>query len=158
MVKRIVVGTDGSETAGVAVDYAVDLAKAAGASVIVVTAFDERPPKDSATAYEPTLREDDSTRGLPDDVGRAVGGRADALATLDQAVARATKAGVEDVDSKVREGDPAAAILDVAEDTGADLIVVGNVGMTGAKRFLMGSVPNKITHHAPCSVLVVRTT
>jgi hypothetical protein len=46
----------------------------------------------------------------------------------------------------------------VAEETGADLIVVGNKGMTGAERFLLGSVPNKVSHHAPCSVLIVRTT
>ena len=57
-----------------------------------------------------------------------------------------------------REGDPADAILDVAEERGADLIVVGNKGMTGAKRFLLGSVPNKVSHHAPCSVLIIRTT
>jgi nucleotide-binding universal stress UspA family protein len=46
----------------------------------------------------------------------------------------------------------------VAEEVGADLLVVGNKGMTGAKRFLLGSVPNKISHHAPCSVYIVRTT
>ena len=52
----------------------------------------------------------------------------------------------------------ADAILDVAEECGAGLIVVGNKGMTGAKRFLLGSVPNKVSHHAPCSVLIIRTT
>jgi nucleotide-binding universal stress UspA family protein len=57
-----------------------------------------------------------------------------------------------------RQGEPADAILDVAEEQGADLIIVGNKGMTGAKRFLLGSVPNKVSHHAPCSVLIVRTT
>ena len=46
----------------------------------------------------------------------------------------------------------------MAEERGADLIVVGNKGMTGARRFLLGSVPNKISHHAPCSVLIIRTT
>jgi protein-tyrosine phosphatase len=50
------------------------------------------------------------------------------------------------------------AILDVAEEQDADLIVIGNKGMTGAKRFLLGSVPNKVSHHAPCSVLIIRTT
>ena len=54
-------------------------------------------------------------------------------------------------------GDPADAILDVAEEQSADLIVVGNKGMTGAKRFLLGSVPNKVSHHAPCSVMIIRT-
>ena len=56
-----------------------------------------------------------------------------------------------------REGDPADAILSVAEETQADLIVVGNKGMTGARR-LLGSVPNKISHNAPCGVYIVRTT
>jgi nucleotide-binding universal stress UspA family protein len=62
------------------------------------------------------------------------------------------------VDTFAREGDAADAILDVAEETNADLIVVGNKGMTGTKRFLLGSVPNKVSHHAPCSVLIIRTT
>ena len=66
--------------------------------------------------------------------------------------------GVEEVQTHAREGDPADAILDVAEEVKADLIVVGNKGMTGARRFLLGSVPNKVSHHAPCSVIIVRTT
>jgi nucleotide-binding universal stress UspA family protein len=57
----------------------------------------------------------------------------------------------------MREGDPADAIIDAAEEEGADLIVVGNRGMQGAKRFLLGSVPNRVAHHAPCSVLIVHT-
>ena len=71
--------------------------------------------------------------------------------------ARTRRAGVE-VETFARQGDPADAILDVAEERGSDLIVVGNKGMTGAKRFLLGSVPNKVSHHAPCSVLIIRTT
>ena len=63
-----------------------------------------------------------------------------------------------EVTTHAREGDPADAILDVAEEAKADVIVVGNKGMTGARRFLLGSVPNKISHHAPCSVYIVRTT
>ena len=58
----------------------------------------------------------------------------------------------EDVDATL------SGAAEVAEEQGADLIVVGNKGMTGAKRFLLGSVPNKVSHHAPCSVLIVRTT
>jgi nucleotide-binding universal stress UspA family protein len=54
-------------------------------------------------------------------------------------------------------GDPADVILQVAEEVGADLIVVGNQGMRGVRRVL-GSVPNKVAHHAPCSVLIVNTT
>jgi nucleotide-binding universal stress UspA family protein len=62
-----------------------------------------------------------------------------------------------DVAVFARQGDPADAILDVAEEQDADLIIVGNKGMTGAKRFLLGSVPNKVSHHAPCSVMIIRT-
>ena len=78
-------------------------------------------------------------------------------AILADVVAVASAAGVE-AEVHARQGSPADAILDVAEETGADLIVVGNKGMTGAERFLLGSVPNKVSHHAPCSVLIVRTT
>jgi nucleotide-binding universal stress UspA family protein len=55
-------------------------------------------------------------------------------------------------------GDPADMICEVAERENADLIVVGNKGMTGAKRFLLGSVPNQVSHHSPCNVLIVKTT
>lgn len=55
-------------------------------------------------------------------------------------------------------GDPADVILTVAESESADLIVVGNKGMAGANRFLLGNVPNKVSHHAPCNVLIVKTT
>jgi nucleotide-binding universal stress UspA family protein len=77
--------------------------------------------------------------------------------TLEEAATRLREAGL-DVEIHAREGDPADAILDVAEEERADLIVVGNKGMTGAKRFLLGSVPNKVSHHAPCSVMIIRTT
>ena len=78
-------------------------------------------------------------------------------ATLEDAAEIARQAGVG-VNAYARQGDPADAILDVAEEQSADLIIVGNKGMTGAKRFLLGSVPNKVSHHAPCSVLIIRTT
>jgi nucleotide-binding universal stress UspA family protein len=94
----------------------------------------------------------------PQDVQWAVNPREDVLALLDSAAQTARDAGVEEVETVARVGDAADAILDVAEEQRSDLIVVGNKGMTGATRFLLGSVPNKISHHAPCSVLIVRTT
>ncbi len=96
-------------------------------------------------------------RHAPPDVEWMVNHREDVDNTLEEAADNARGAGV-DVMVFARQGDPADAILDVAEETGSDLIVVGNKGMTGAKRFLLGSVPNKISHHAPCSVLIIRTT
>jgi nucleotide-binding universal stress UspA family protein len=83
--------------------------------------------------------------------------RKQAEASLNAAADIAREAGVE-VDTHAREGDPADAILSVAEEQKADIVIVGNKGMTGAKRFLLGSVPNKVSHHAPCSVLIVKTT
>jgi nucleotide-binding universal stress UspA family protein len=144
---RIVVGTDGSATASVAVQHATELAKTTGASLEVVSAFEPVP--------QDRLRVE--SQQVPGDIAHGVGPREDVNAHLEAAAGQAKEAGVE-ANTHAREGDPADAILDVAEETEADLIVVGNKGMTGARRFLLGSVPNKISHHAPCGVYIVRTT
>ena len=147
MVQSILVGTDGSATASIAVTQAIDLARAVGARLQIVS------------AYEPV------TAG-PLGIGRLhaagevqwpVPPRENALPVLDAAREEALAAGVADVETFPRVGDAADAILDVAEEQGTDLIIVGHKGMTGATRFLLGSVPNKVSHHAPCSVLIVRT-
>jgi nucleotide-binding universal stress UspA family protein len=145
MFSSIVVGTDGSDTASEAVRQAIALARAVGARIELVSAYE--PVTDAR------LRE---TIEVPQDLHWMLNPREDVEATLEQAAADVRAAGVE-VEVYARQGDPADAILDVAEERGSDLIVVGNKGMTGAKRFLLGSVPNKISHHAPCSVLIIRT-
>jgi nucleotide-binding universal stress UspA family protein len=147
MFGRIVVGTDGSETASAAVREAIELAKLTDGRLDVVSAYEPIPSQ--------RLREEQQE--LPGDMQHAVGPREDVNLALDNAAGAAKQAGVE-VQTHPREGDPADAILDVAEETNADLIVVGNKGMTGAKRFLLGSVPNKVSHHAPCDLIIVRTT
>jgi nucleotide-binding universal stress UspA family protein len=147
MFRSIVVGTDGSETATQAVRQAVDLARAVGAKLELVSAYEPVP--------EQRLREE--RRQAPEDLQWVINPREDVDATLEAAAAVAREAEVT-VDVYPRQGDPADAILDVAEEREADLIIVGNKGMTGAKRFLLGSVPNKVSHHAPCSVLIIRTT
>ncbi len=146
MYSSIVVGTDGSETAQRAVTAAADIARLAGASLEIVSAYQP----------VPAARLHGEMYAVPEDVQWMVNPREDVDATLAEAVERLEDAGLV-VRTYAREGDPADAILDVAEEQGADLIVVGNKGMTGARRFLLGSVPNKISHHAPCSVLIVRT-
>jgi nucleotide-binding universal stress UspA family protein len=147
MFRSIVVGTDGSETAGQAVRQAVDLARTTGARVELVSAYEPVPNQ--------RLRREATE--APEDLQWMVNPREDVDATLEDACEVAREAGI-DVETHARQGDPADAILDVAEETKADLIVVGNKGMTGARRFLLGSVPNKVSHHAPCSVLIIRTT
>jgi nucleotide-binding universal stress UspA family protein len=148
MLRSIVVGTDGSETATTAVREAAELAARLKAAVYVVS------------AYEPvaTQRLREEARQVPDDLQWMVNPREDVEATLKDAEKIVRDAGIDDVQTLAREGDPADAILDVAEEHGIDLIVVGNKGMKGTKRFLLGSVPNKISHHAPCSVMIIRTT
>ena len=147
MFARIVVGTDGSDTAKQAVHEATELAKQTGATLYIVSAFDPVPAS--------RLREE--RLEAPSDIEHTVGPNEDVEAILSEAAKAVESSGVE-VQTVARQGEPADAILDVAEDKNADLIVVGNKGMTGAKRFLLGSVPNKVSHHAPSSVLIIRTT
>jgi nucleotide-binding universal stress UspA family protein len=147
MFASIVVGTDGSETAREAVRQASELAKTLGSSMHLVSAYEPVP--------DSRLREE--RQEVPEDLQWMVNPREDVNSTLEDAAEELKETGVE-VDTHAREGDPADAILDVAEEQKADLIVVGNKGMTGAKRFLLGSVPNKVSHHAPCSVMIIRTT
>jgi nucleotide-binding universal stress UspA family protein len=141
MINSIVVGTDGSITAKHALERAADLAEAFGARIHLVS------------AYEPGVSVAGSGTGA---VESRVGPGAAVDAITEQAVGALRVKGIE-VAVYPRKGDPAEAILDVAEEQDADLIIVGNKGMRGAKRFLLGSVPNKISHHAPCDVMIVRT-
>jgi nucleotide-binding universal stress UspA family protein len=147
MFGSIVVGTDGSSTAAEAVRQATELASSLGAKVYLVSAYEPVP--------EGRLR--DERQQVPEDLQWMVNPREDVEDTLKAGATSLEGRGV-DVETLAREGDPADAILDVAEEKDADLIVVGNKGMTGAKRFLLGSVPNKVSHHAPCSVMIIRTT
>ena len=143
----IVVGTDGSDTAREAVRQATELARQVGANIHLVSAYEPVP--------EGRLK--DERQQVPEDAHWMVSPREDVNSVLDEAGEAIQQSGVA-VDTHAREGDPADAILDVAEEQQAGLIVVGNKGMTGAKRFLLGSVPNKVSHHAPCSVMIIRTT
>jgi nucleotide-binding universal stress UspA family protein len=143
--ESILVGTDGSAAAGVAVVHAVQLASALGARLHIVSAYEPVPERHLRVARV----------HVPSDV--QVNMREEVLALLDSSRRDAEAAGVSRIETFARVGDAADAILDVAEEQGSDLIVVGNKGMTGATRFLLGSVPNKVSHHAPCSVLIVRT-
>ena len=143
MFQSIVVGTDGSDTASEAVRRAAELAAGWGAALHLVSAHTPHKAKVGAGAGP------EATQWVADPDYKVD-------AVLDKALDLAKAGGI---DAKVHapKGDPADALMNVAETVGADLIVVGNRGMTGARR-LLGSVPNKVTHHAKCSVLVVNTT
>src|SRR4051812_11339704 len=136
----IVVGTDGSETAAVALNEAIALAKAFDLQVHAVCAYKPLPTKNLPSEFSDSVHADSRPQAVLDDAG-----------------ARARQAGVPFEPHSVT-GDPADAILDVAEKVGAGLIVVGNKGITSVRRFMLGNVPSKIVHHAPCSTHVVHTT
>jgi nucleotide-binding universal stress UspA family protein len=141
MAQTIVVGTDGSEPAERAVREAIGIAARDGAELHVVTAFHDQAMfreriESGATTVEINLQE----------VGESVAARA---------VREAEAAGVK-VTSHAHEGDPAEAILDTASEQNADLIVVGNRGLSGVQRFLLGSVSQKVSEHAACNVMIVR--
>ena len=149
MYTTIVVGTDGSDSAAIAVREAVDLARAAGATLHIAHAFQ---PMSTATyamsagTGGPAV----DVNSLNETIERNASG------VCEHAGAMATDAGVT-VETHLEPGDPSDALVTVAERVHADLLVVGNRGMTGIKRFVLGSVPNKLAHHAPCSVLIVDT-
>jgi nucleotide-binding universal stress UspA family protein len=145
VIETIVVGSDGSETAAVAVRRAAELAKALGARLHVVSAY--RPLSG--------VRVGGADVG-PERAEWTVSPSVEVDAMLSGIAGTARAMGVEAV-CYARTGDPAEAILDVAEEEQADLIVVGSRGMHGNRRFLLGSVPDKVSHHAPCSVLIIRT-
>jgi nucleotide-binding universal stress UspA family protein len=143
MSDKIVVGTDGSETAQRAVDEAVRLVKALGGELHVVTAYKALRGAKISGAPEAAAK---VWTVLPDSQAQAI---------LDEAVSRVRIAGVK-VEPHMLERDPADALLEVADQVSAGMIVVGNRGMAGARRVL-GSVPNKVSHAAHCNVLIVST-
>jgi nucleotide-binding universal stress UspA family protein len=147
MFRSIVVGTDGSATATEAVRRAQGLASAFSADLHVVSAY--RPPAMVlATTAEPGFMS-----GAIIDWEIAAG---DDVRDLLEGLARQLTGTGASVTTHAVPGNPAVAILSVAEAVSADLIVVGNRGMQGSRR-LLGSVPNHISHHASCDVLVVDT-
>jgi nucleotide-binding universal stress UspA family protein len=149
MYKRIVVGTDGSAGANMAVDAAVQLARLMGASLHIVNAHKTTSAHQFAAAPEV---------GLPLDAIAASNEaiRAEALRVCEDAAQRATGAGVS-AETYCLAGDPADALLKIAADADCDLLVVGNRGMSGMRRFVLGSVPNKLSHQCGTNLLIVDT-
>jgi nucleotide-binding universal stress UspA family protein len=76
---------------------------------------------------------------------------------VDKEAARHADSGVK-IETRVDDRDASTALVEVGDEGDYDLLVVGNKGMTGASRFFLGSVPNKVSHHVQRSLLIVRTT
>jgi nucleotide-binding universal stress UspA family protein len=141
MARSIVVGTDGSEHAGHALDEAIAIAERDQGTLHIVTAF-----PDPATIRE---RITSSAKTVSVNVTEV------AEQVLVRAADRAQAKGIQ-AETYAREVDPAEAILQVASEQQADLIVVGSRGLSRVERFLLGSVSTKVSQHASCSVMIVR--
>jgi len=142
MFKTIVVGTDGSDTADRAVNRAAEIAVLTGADLHLVSAYREAP-----------VRVGDGS--VAEAADWSVGGDFKADAALQRTIARLRDKGIA-ISEHAPKGDPADGIITVAVAENADLIVLGSKGMHGKGR-LLGSVPNKVSHQAPCDLLIVHT-
>lgn len=160
---KLMVGTDGSPTAMRALDAACELAKALSVTPLVVCAYEpltehekERLRSDPNDPFA-QWNADKSMRDTPEEFRWRIAGAKQAEDVLERASDHAAKRGV-DAEVRAIEGNPAEVLISIAENEGFDLIVVGSVGMRGPKRFMLGNVPHRISHHAPTDVLILKTT
>jgi nucleotide-binding universal stress UspA family protein len=141
MIATVAVATDGSSTAGHAVEAAADLAERFDARMVLLSAFQDHgldiEAEDSAVETQWATNAGARVREILSRTEEDLRSRGIECSTL------------------VNEGDPTDVVIGLAEQCGADVLVIGNKGM---HRRLLGSVPNSVTHKAPCSVLVVKTT
>jgi nucleotide-binding universal stress UspA family protein len=144
MISSIAVGTDGSDTASKAVEFAIDLAQKYDARLVVISSY--KPVSESRLKQE--------QKDAPDEIQWSINPTEDVEAILSDVEEKAHEAGLS-VTTVAGDGDPADVLVDHAEQAGADVLVVGNKGM---QRKILGSVPNSVAHKAACTVVVVKTT
>jgi nucleotide-binding universal stress UspA family protein len=144
MLSKVAVGTDGTETAARAVDFAIDLAKKYGADLVVISSY--HPVSESRLKQE--------QKDAPEEVQWTINPEEDVDAILSDAEERGREAGLSTT-TVSSQGDPADVLVEQAEGQDADVLVVGNKGM---QRRILGSVPNSVAHKARCHVVLVKTT
>jgi nucleotide-binding universal stress UspA family protein len=143
--RTVVVGTDGSDSSLRAVDRAAAIAAQSGAKMFI------------ATAYFPQ-HDDSRAADVLKDEGYKATGAAPIYAILKEAHERANAAGANDVEERSIVGAPVDALVELAEEVDADLLVVGNVGLSTITGRLLGSVPANVSRKAKTDVLIVHTT
>jgi nucleotide-binding universal stress UspA family protein len=146
MYSTVIVGTDGSGTSELAVRHAGKLAADHGARLVIVTAYEE-------FGDEPAAK----TRSAAADIKWALTDRNQAEEKARYGKALAAEVGATNAVAQAVAGSPPDVLLETATDFDADVIVVGSKGLTGASRFVLGSVASAVSHHAPCDVLIVQT-
>ena len=144
MIKTVAVGTDGSDTAAKAVEFALELASRYEAKIVFLSAY--------RRVGEDRLKREQ--RDAPEDVQWQINPAEDVEPALRDAEDDAREKGLETA-SEAKEGDASKVLVELAEKHNADILVIGNKGM---KRKVLGSVPNTVSHNAGCAVLIVKTT
>jgi nucleotide-binding universal stress UspA family protein len=142
--KTVVVGTDGSDSSLRAVDRAGAIAAGSGARLIVTT------------AYFPQT-EDQRAADVLKDEGYKMSGNAPIYAILREAKERAHAAGATEIEERAVIGAPVDALVELSEEVNADLLVVGNVGLSTIAGRLLGSVPANVARRSKSDVLIVHT-
>jgi nucleotide-binding universal stress UspA family protein len=143
MLTTVAVGTDGSETADRAVDFAIDMAQRYDAGLVVASCY--RPVSETRVKEE--------QKEAPQEIMWSINPTENVEATLRAVEQKAQAHGLRTV-SEARMGDPADVLCEIAGEHEADILIVGSKGM---HRRIMGSVPNTVSHKAPCSVVIVKT-
>lgn len=158
--KKILVGTDGSATAMRAVRMASDLSKHLGIRPSIVTAYQPLTEHELEALAKSDVYSQwnapKSQKETPSEFQWRIADASQAEDILDRAEQCAAEKGV-DADVRAVEGAPAETLLAIAEDENFDLIAVGSVGMAGAKRFMLGNVPHRLSHHTPTDILILHT-
>jgi nucleotide-binding universal stress UspA family protein len=177
MIKRVLVAVDGSEHANRATDLACEMVSRFGADLIVVHVVPDKPLSGAERQMAQVEFQGEIARDF--DLTRFADARGDirlmsqrlteqaaetarrfrvALGErlMEQAKAQARQQGVPSIHAILREGDPAAAILNVAREEKADIIVMGRRGLGDLAGLLLGSVSHKVTHLAECACLTVK--
>lgn len=144
---KVVVGTDGSESSYLAVDRAAQLAADASATLVIACAYVPADPRAVSQAADQLGEEAYKIRGdnPAEDIVRTARDRAQA-------------AGATEIDARTVKGAPVESLIKLADDVGADLLVVGNKGLSSLTGRLLGSVPADAARRATCDVLIVHTT
>jgi nucleotide-binding universal stress UspA family protein len=145
--RKVLVGTDGSPSSFRAVEAAGRVAADAGAKLIMVCAYHPMSDRERARAGDQL-----------GDLAYKVEGSTPADDALRAARDRAIAVGAKDVEEVAVAGDAVDTLLELAEERGVDLLVVGNRGLNSLAGRLLGSVPANLSHRARCDVLIVRTT
>lgn len=147
---KVILATDGTSESNAAVEMVGNLAFSDGDDLLIVTVIDMAVPMafDAYAGYLPNTQEiekiaRENAEAVLDETARTVG---------DKLAEKRVEVGTE-----ILIGSPESRIVEKAEDVGADLIVVGSHGYNRWERLLLGSVSDSVVHHAPCSVLVVRS-